>query len=41
MFSPKSLGYDRSQIFAPDGRLFQVEYANEAVRRGSSCLGLV
>ncbi|MHA2105259.1 MAG: archaeal proteasome endopeptidase complex subunit alpha [Candidatus Hodarchaeales archaeon] len=41
MFSPKSLGYDRGHIYSPDGRLYQVEYANEAVRRGSSCLGLI
>lgn len=41
MISPKSLGYDRSHIYSPDGRLYQVEYANEAVRRGSNCLGLI
>ncbi|OLS22929.1 MAG: Proteasome subunit alpha [Candidatus Heimdallarchaeota archaeon LC_3] len=41
MFSPKSLGYDRGHIYSPDGRLYQVEYANEAVRRGSNCLGLI
>ena len=27
-------------VFAPDGRLFQVDYAFEAARRGNSALGI-
>ena len=41
MMQPSRLGYDKSAtLYNPDGRIIQVEYAREAVKRGSTSVGI-
>ncbi len=38
---PNIQAYDRGVMFDPTGRLFQVEYAKEAVRKGATSIGMI
>lgn len=41
MQPPPGMGYDMvTTMFSPDGRIFQVEYARESVKRGSTSVGI-
>ena len=39
---PSGRGYDHGvSTFSPDGRLYQVEYARESVKRGTTTVGII
>ena len=38
---PEQMGYDRAMVvFSPEGRLFQIEYAKQAVDKGTTTIGI-
>ncbi len=38
---PNIQAYDRGVMFNPDGKLFQVEYAKEATKKGGTVIGMI
>ncbi len=38
---PNIQAYDRGGMFSPEGKLFQVEYAKEAVKKGATSIGMI
>ncbi len=38
---PISKGYDTDNFFSPEGRIHQIEYARESVKRGASVMGII